>query len=744
VDYQKPPMASRPVRLAPRPAHLAGREDLLGEVHERLVTGDEQRPQVAALYGLGGVGKTSVALEYAHRHLYEYGLVWQLTAEDPTALAAGFSELAAQMGARDLFDKADSVAQVHGVLAARSGGWLLVFDNVPDPAAVRGVLPPAGSGHVLITSQNPHWPAGQAIEVPVLDHHVAAGFLLARTGDADKAAARDLAWELGGLPLALEQASAFSTATGRFLDDYLQFFRQRRTEMLARGEVYGYDKRVTTTWNVAFQQLQETAPGAVALLWLLACYGPDQIPVRLLLNPGTDLPASIDAQVAEQLRPLLADPIAVDDALTALGRYSLTSTPVGGSVSIHRLVQAVTADQLPADRRDAWNRAAGAVLEAVLPDDPNEPRAWPSYAALLSHARAVLPAESEGMANMARYLHARGDYRTARMIAEQVLESRRRLLGEDHPGTVSGMSQLAFTLRRLGELELACQLLEHVVESRGRILGDEDPRTLTARHGRALVLRDLGRWDAAEAEYRAVLDLQRERLGNEHPDALTTCHSLASVLRRQDKLLDAEGEYRAVLDARRRVLGEAHPDTLDARHALAYVLRAGGQHEAAETEYRAIIGLQRQVLGEEHPNTLATQHNLAFVLQDQGRWGEAEGEFRAVLDARRRMLGEDHLDTLDTRHAVAYVLQAGGQLDAAEVEYRAVIDLQLQVLGEEHPNILGARRNLAALLQEQGRWDEAEGEYRAVLDARRRVLGEDHPDTLDARHALAYVLRADS
>jgi hypothetical protein len=193
VEYQRPIVASQPVRLAPRPEFLAGREGLLAGLHALLSAGDGAAPRVAVLCGLGGCGKTSVAVEYAYRHLGEFGVVWQFPAEEPAALAAGFGDLAAQLGARSLLDGGDPVAQVHAALAARPGDWLLVLDNAPSAAAVRDVLPPAGGGRVLVTSQDAHWPGGRVVEVPVLDREVAAGFLLARTGSADVSAAGELA-----------------------------------------------------------------------------------------------------------------------------------------------------------------------------------------------------------------------------------------------------------------------------------------------------------------------------------------------------------------------------------------------------------------------------------------------------------------------------------------------------------------------------------------------------------------------
>jgi Domain of unknown function (DUF4062) len=189
------------LRLAPRPMFLAGREELLAELEARLATDDGPGPRVVVLSGLGGAGKTSVALEYAHRHLGEAAVAWQFPAEDPAVLAAGFGELAAQLGVRDVSDIRDPVASVHRVLAAYPAGWLLVFDDAPDRAAVAAFVPPAGRGRVLITSRNQIWPPGQGLDVPLLDAEIAAAFLVTRTGDVDRQAALELAGELGGLPL---------------------------------------------------------------------------------------------------------------------------------------------------------------------------------------------------------------------------------------------------------------------------------------------------------------------------------------------------------------------------------------------------------------------------------------------------------------------------------------------------------------------------------------------------------------
>ena len=459
---------------------LAGREELLAALDARLAAGDGPAPRTVALYGLGGAGKTSVAVEYAYRHLAEVGVAWQFAAEDATVLAAGFGELAAQLGARGLADARDPVASVHAVLARFPAPWLLIFDNAADMASVAAFLPPAGPGRVLITSQNPNWP-GQVLDVPVLDPDVAAGFLVSRTGDPDRQAARDLADVLGGLPLALEQAAAYMQAVGDTLAGYLALFRQRRAEMLARGEPTGYSKTVASTWALAFDRLQQTAPGAVGLLRLLAFCAPEAIPLRLLLQPRPELAGRLGDEVAPVLAPLLEDPLAAGDAIAALRRYSLVTPAAGGSVSVHRLVQAVTADQMPAELARQWQQAAAALIEAAIPDDTGQPETWPVCAALLPHAQAALADDSDGMARIANYLGSSGSYAAARDLQRRVLDAREQVLGPEHPDTLTARHNLACWTGQAGDPAAARDLLAALLPVLERVLGPEHPDTLTTR-----------------------------------------------------------------------------------------------------------------------------------------------------------------------------------------------------------------------------------------------------------------------
>jgi Domain of unknown function (DUF4062)/Tetratricopeptide repeat len=516
-----PVAASRVLRLAPRPLFLAGREDLLAELDARLAEGDEGGPRVVTLCGLGGAGKTSVAIEYAHRHLGEVEVAWQLPAENPAVLAAGFGDLAAQLGSAD---SGDPVAAVHGVLAASPAAWLLVFDNAPDWASAARFVPPAGPGRVLVTSRNQIWPPGQALDVPVLDPQVAAEFLVSRTGDTDRRAALELAGELGGLPLALEQAAAYVQASGESLAGYASLFRKRRPEMMARGEPTGYPGTVATTWRLAFEDLQQPAPDAAGLLRLLAFCAPEAVPLRLLLQPRTGLAAQLGEQVAPVLGPLLEDELAAGDAIATLRRYSLVSPPADGSVSMHRLVQAVTADQMPADLASQWQQAAAALIEAAIPADSDLPATWHACAALLPHAQAVLDLTSGGMWQIAQYLGYSGSYRAARDLFQLIADAHRDAdaFGAEHRDTLTARSNLAGWTGEAGDAARARDQYAALLPVRERVLGPEHPNTLANRGNLAGWTGEAGDAARARDQYAALLPVHERVLGPEHPETLNT------------------------------------------------------------------------------------------------------------------------------------------------------------------------------------------------------------------------------
>ena len=653
-----PQVPRKPVRLAPRPGMLAGREELLAKLDAKLADGGDVGPRIVALCGLGGAGKSSVALEFAHRHQGEVGVAWQFAAEDATVLAAEFHQLAAQLGAQDLVGTQDPVASVHKVLAASPTDWLLVFDNVPDRPAVARFLPPAGRGRVLVTTRNPDWPPGQLLDVPVLDTEAASGFLADRTGDQDLPAATELAEELGGLPLALEQAGAYVQASGRSLAGYLALFHRRRPQMLARGETGEYGMTVATTWSLAFTELKQSNPQAVDLLRLLAFCASEPVPLHLLLQPRPGIADGLAEEVAAVLMPLLGDELAADDAVMALRRYSLVTPARDELVLVHRLVQAVTRDQMPADLVTTWQAAAAAVIEAALPDDPTQRGAWSAYARLLPHAQAALPPYSHGMERVSSYLGHSGSYAAARDHEREVVEARVGDLGPEHPDTLTARDNLAFWTGLAGDSADARDQLAELLPIRQRVSGHEDPATLIVR-------ADLARWTGEAGDAAGARD-----------------------------------QSAALVRVAERVSGPEDPLTQDARLNLARWTGLAGDPAGARDLFAALLPMRKRVFGAEHMYTLSTGTHLAYWTGEAGDAAGARDQFAALVPVREKLLGSKHPDTLDARANLAHWTGEAGDAARARDQDATLLPEYQSILGPEHPETLALRRELARWTRE--------------------------------------------
>jgi Tetratricopeptide repeat len=728
----------QPVRLAPRPLFLAGREDLLADLRSQLTAADSSGPRIVALCGLAGSGKTSVALEYAHRHLVKTGLAWQLAAEDSKVLEGGFGELAVQLGARGVAIARDPVASVHAVLRADRVGWLLIFDNAPGPASVARFLPPAGPGQVLITSQNLAWPPGQALHVPVLDLEVAAGFLVSRTRDPDRQAARDLAGLLGGLPLALEQAAAYITAAGDTIADYLALFRKRRTEMLARGEPLGYGKTVATTWTLAFGQLEESAPSAVGLLRLLSFCAPEAIPLRLVLQSFGGLVKQLGPDVAPVLAPLLEDPLVRDDVIAALRRYSLITPALDGSVSVNELVQVITLNQIPAGHRPQWHRAAAALIEAAIPANTKSPRTWPVCATLLPHAQRVLADHSVGMARIASYLGHSGSHAAARDLQSRIAEACACVHGPENPDTLTARHELAHWTGRAGDPAGARDQFAGLLPIREGASGAEHPDTLTARAGLAYWTGEAGDPAAARNQLAGLLPIRERASGAEHPDTLTARADLARWTGQAGDEASARDQFAALLPIRERVLGPEHPDTLITRASLAYWTGQAGDRAGARDQFADLLPVIKRAYGAEHPETLTNRRSLARWTGDAGDPAGARDQLAALLPIIERVSGAEHPNTLTARSDLAYWTGRAGDEASARDQFAALLPIRERVLGPEHPDTLTDRANLARWTGDAGTRAGARDQFADLLPVRTRVSGPEHPETLNACAGLAY------
>src|SRR4051794_32884091 len=447
-------------KVPPRNPRFTGRDGLLTELRRRL-RAEQGTLVVQALYGLGGVGKTQLAIEYAHRFAADYQLVWWIDAEQPVLIPDQLAALAARLNLPAGPTVADTVDRLLAELR-HWDRWLLLFDNAERPADVAGYRP-GGAGHVLITSRYPGWSAlGGRLEVDVLTRAETVALLCARIPALGEELADELAAELGDLPLAAAQAAGYLEQTDLPPADYLRRFRAHRATLLARGDVVGYSGRLDTAWALSLGRLRGEDPAAVQLLELAAFLAPEPIPLSLFGDHAELLD--------EPLRGTAADSDALADTLGALVGYSLARRHPDG-FQVHRLVQAVIRHQLPPNRQQATAQRAVALLAAACPGDPENPVDGASYARLAPHVLATAPlgdhyaASRHLVLSTIRYLQARGDSTASRTVCEQLLDRWRSVLGPDHPDPLTAASNLTFALGRLGEAESARILGEDTVEA---------------------------------------------------------------------------------------------------------------------------------------------------------------------------------------------------------------------------------------------------------------------------------------
>ncbi len=377
-----------------RNPNFTGREELLTDLRTALTSG-QHAALTQAISGLGGVGKTQLAIEYAYRYATEYDIVWWVRSEGPSTLAAEYAALATKLGLPEQSAKEQAaIAQAVRHWLGHNSGWLLVFDNAANQKDVHDYLPQAATGHVIITSRDHNWRGvATTLSVKVLAQDESIDFLLKRTGQTDREAAARLAEELGNLPLALEQAGAYMEESGRSLSDYLKLFQTRQREILKRGTPStDYPATVATTWELSFQEVQKASPAGADLLNLCAFLAPDDIPQEILREGAEYLP--------EPLATAIADPLAFDDAIAPLRHYSLVEVDIDrDALSVHRLVQAVVRDRLGEERK-IWAEASVRLANSTFPYELNELNTWQVSTRMLPHALATAGhAEELGVAS---------------------------------------------------------------------------------------------------------------------------------------------------------------------------------------------------------------------------------------------------------------------------------------------------------------------------------------------------------
>jgi hypothetical protein len=568
--------------LPPRNPFFTGREQELREINRRFLSASAGMDNseliepvanrivgVVPLQGMGGVGKTQLVLEYAHRHAAEYSIVWWVNADDLALAMRDLGTLASQLGLP--VGSADPAGALPGLWTFLAGrrDWLLIYDNIDSPA-VLGELRPPGSGRLLVTGRSHALSRlGPSIELAEFDRADSVHLLRRRCPALGLDEAHQVADALGDLPLAVEQAGCFLNEIPISTADYLDLLTNQPTAGGLSDATLDRHPGLAAVVSAGRRQLETISPHAAVLLDQLAFLSPERLPVAIGKPVDRAGPHGI----------LLGDPATSTLIIRqfvdlGLGRLA------GSTIQIHRLVQALLRDRLtPEGQRDRCHDAKE-LLATAITSDPDDPVSWPIYALLTSHLQALIargltssenpPQFRSLLLDILRYLFVTGQYQEVVSLAQDTYRTWEGTLGPDHIDTLSSANSLAAALHKLGDNSSARKLDEDTLRRRQRVLGVDHRSSLISANGLAAVLRTLD-------DYQAARDLDEETL-------------------RQ----------------RFRVLGADHPDTLRSASNLAIDLGALGDHAAARDLHSDTLQRQQRVLGADHPDTLRSASNLAI------------------------------------------------------------------------------------------------------------------------------------
>ncbi len=617
---------------------FTGRETILLQLHKTLTRG-KRVALTQVISGLGGIGKTQIAIEYAYRYFSEYQAVFWMRADSPPSILSSFLEMAdlLQLPERKEQDTAYIVSAVQRWYRSHPD-WLLIVDNADELDVVQSFLP-EGQGQIILTSRSQitRGMADETLPLDVMDadegallllrcaKRVRSGLPLEAISEQERADAKKLVDILGGLPLALDQAGAYIEETGRSVADYLALYQQHHSHLLKqRGTLSkDYPESVATTWFLSFQKVKQRSSVAAELLSFCAFLSPDSIPEEII------------AAGAEHLGPLLrtaTDPLVLNEAVATLHAYSLVHRDATThTLNIHRLVQAVLKDQMDEHAKHQWAERVVQAVNAAFPEVKFA--TWERCRLYLPHALACAALietyrftfkEAAGLLSRAgKYLREQGLYGQAEPLFQSALTIREQVLGPEHPDTATSFNDLAWLYREQRQYKQAELLYQRALALCEQALRPEHVGiAATSLYGLAWLYHYQGHYEQAELLYQRALAMYEKELDPEDPDTATTLNNLAWLYQKQGHYEQAEPLYQRALALREKVRPK-HPDTAISLDNLASLYQDQGKYEQAEPLYQRALSIDEHALGPQHPMTQRIRANYALLLRSMGRDAEA-------------------------------------------------------------------------------------------------------------------------
>ena len=642
---------------------FVGRHTQLDRLQSTLFA--EGYPLKTAITGLGGMGKTQLALELAYRTRDKYldcSIFW-VPATNAEGLQQAFTEIGQELGLPGIMENpADAKQLVQRHLSEQSTGkWFLIIDNIDDMELwkneLRDYLPRSQEGHVVCTTRNRKFAVDTAmwnvVDVPAMEDKSAMELLGKLLPNHNQKLsewhldARNLLEELAFIPLAIRQAAAFIHGNGSTLSKYLSLLNDQEQEVIELLSThfedegrYTNDKNITnpvaTTWLISFEQISRLDPLAADYLSFISCVASKNIP-ESLLPPGSSKLKQENA-------------IGTLDAYSFVTRQATDAAlDVDRHLDVHRLVQLATRNwlRLKHQWRACADKALARLVEVVPLGGHKNMEIWTAYLPHAVHVVGLVEiGDTKGMMSLldriGRCQQALGLYEAAVSAHRQLLTRRVEAAGKEHPDTLLSMNEVGLALSYQGKHAEAEQMHQETLVVRKKVLGDEHPGTLASMNNLAEVLRHQGKHAEAEQLHQEALVVKKKVLGEEHPSTLASMNNLAEVLRQQGKHAEAEQMHQETLVVRKKVLGDEHPDTLTSMNNLAEVLSQQGKHAEAEQMHQETLVVRKKVLGDKHPDTLISMNNVAWALSRQGKKADALLLMRDCAQLRQKILGPQH------------------------------------------------------------------------------------------------------
>jgi len=732
---------------AMRTRYFTGREPLLEKIRMQLA--EHHR---AAVSGLGGAGKTQTAIEYAVRNRAEYpdGVFW-VNAENTGVLTSGYVEIAKALRL-SLASSNDQDRIVQAVLEwfNGTGRWLLILDNVADRHDIGPFVPQRGKGDLLLTSRETVFQElgiARALDAVELDPDEALRFLAVRVGrselePAERAAAVDLAGELGNLPLALEQAAAYITENDARFDDYLRAFRIRRVSLLEKASGLMSRDTVAVTWAANFEAVGHDSPAAADVLRLSAFLAPEAIPFEIFEQGASVLGPSIASALCD------ADAIAIAEMLRPLARYSLIKSDLRSrTFGVHRLVQEIVRSGIDPGLRKTYIERAVRAIDAAFPE--TNYANWSKCERLVAHLFAIdewLLADDAGggpaaqaLSKAGDYLNQRGRYAEAKRTLERALALGERAFGIGHPDIATTLGHFARVHENLAMYPEAIALEERALKIREQALGPDHFSVGMSLNGMANAYVYQGRYDDAEALYERSLAILEHALGADAPHVATALNNLGNIHIFQGRYAKARPLYERAIAVAERARGPNDPRVAESINNLGDVNFFLGNYRDAEALYERALSIFERALGPDHQRVAYSLVGLGNARAKQARFGDAEPLYVRALAVREGALGKDHPQVATSLTALADFYLQVGRYDEAQLHFERARIIQERTLGPDHTDVAATLVGLAALLKRNGRPAEAVALYERALAIRQHSLDADHPEIAEVRQALADI-----